>query len=256
MRVWDCLGSIWFFENNYSSLLIQFSSLDTHHSSHKIPQFPIPHPFGTYFSVSHHSIFSTFCGTHTWALGQRLPASPSFPTIFFTSHFPFTPSALLLSQNANLNPCEYIVKLMYFLFFLLKSSKVAPSVTILSLMKVAPGVIFHRSLSLSLSLFGSMSNKAELRFWMKILKKPMSDEQCHWWATKPDQRATKPTSDEWRVTPLMWNMRLKEREKQSCGSEILEIVWIEKFVSWFWRLMGLKLRWWCQWWSQDRKSVV
>ena len=31
--------------------------------------------------------------------------------------------------------------------------------------------------------------------------------------------------------PLMKNLKLKEREKQSGGSEILEIVWIEKFVS-------------------------
>ena len=34
---------------------------------------------------------------------------------------------------------------MSFLFFLLKNPKVVPGVTILSLMKVAPSVIFHRS---------------------------------------------------------------------------------------------------------------
>ena len=32
-------------------------------------------------------------------------------------------------------------------------------------------------------------------------------------------------------TPLMKNLKLKEREKHNGGSEILEIVWIEKFVS-------------------------
>ena len=67
-------------------------------------------------------------------------------------------------------------------------------------------------------------------------------------------------ADERWATPLMKNLKLKEREKQSNGSEILEIVWIEnfvgivwieKFISWFWRLMGLRLRWWCQRWSQE-----
>ena len=32
-------------------------------------------------------------------------------------------------------------------------------------------------------------------------------------------------------TPLMKNLKLKEREKHNGGSEILEVVWIEKFVS-------------------------
>ena len=173
MRVWDCLGVVWFFENNHSSLFTQFSSLVTHYLSLKIPQFSIPHPFGTYFSASHYSIFFTLCGTHTWALGQRLPTSPSFPTIFFTSHFPFTPSALLLSQNTNPNPCEYIVKLMSFLFFYSKTPR-------LRLVWFFIDLFFF---------FGSTSDKAGLRFWIKNLKKPTSDEQRCWWATKPTSDA-------------------------------------------------------------------
>ena len=211
MRVWDCLGVVWLFENNHSSLFTQFSSLVTHHSSLKIPQFSIPHPFGTYFSASHYSIFFTLCGTHTWALGQRLPTSPSFPTIFFTSHFPFTPSALLLSQNTNPNPCEYIVKLMSFLFFYSKTPRL-------------------RLVWFFIDLFFFLDRQAT---------KPDWDFELKIWKSR---RATSNVVDERqsrRATPLMKNLKLKEKEKQSSGSKILEIVWIEKFVYWFWRLMGL-----------------
>ena len=73
-------------------------------------------------------------------------------------------------------------------------------------------------------------------------------------------KSTNDKANERWAMPLIKNLILKEREKQSNGSEILEIVWIEnfvgivwieKFVSWFWRLMGLRLRWWYQRWSQE-----
>ena len=40
------LGAVWFFFFCYHS------SLNFHHSSLKIPQFPQPHPFGTHHSVT------------------------------------------------------------------------------------------------------------------------------------------------------------------------------------------------------------
>lgn len=56
----------------------------THHSSLKIPQLSTSHPFGYYFSFHHlNFFFFTFCGTHTWAIGQRLLLAylphPHFP---------------------------------------------------------------------------------------------------------------------------------------------------------------------------------
>ena len=68
-------------------------------------------------------------------------------------------------------------------------------------------------------------------------------------------------ADERWATPLMKNLKVKEREKNRVVGQrfwrlfelkkFVGIVWIEKFVSWFWRLMGLRLRWWCQRWSQE-----
>ena len=60
---------------HHLSLLTQFSSLITPHSSLKIPQLPKPRTFGTLFSTSHHLKICTFCGTHCLSTmsSSRLP---------------------------------------------------------------------------------------------------------------------------------------------------------------------------------------
>ena len=64
-RLRPCLF-VCFFVFNHSSLLTQFSSLITHHSSLKIPQFPNIHPFGYCFQFTSLNYFYYFVGpTHS-----------------------------------------------------------------------------------------------------------------------------------------------------------------------------------------------
>ena len=51
-----------FFFFHHSSLLTQFSSLNFHHSSYKIPQLPTPHPLGHCFQFSSLKYFNFFMG--------------------------------------------------------------------------------------------------------------------------------------------------------------------------------------------------
>ena len=72
---WGMFGFFFFFFTTHHLLLFtQFSSLVTYHLSlfthHlKYPNFLYP-PVWHMFSISHPSIFYTFCGTYTWATCQ------------------------------------------------------------------------------------------------------------------------------------------------------------------------------------------
>ena len=83
----------------FSSLFTQFPSLITHHSS-----FKIPHLVWHTFSISHHSIFSTFYGTHTWATFQA----------FLLAYLPHTIS----SHNFLPKPETSTQAFLFFFFFL------------------------------------------------------------------------------------------------------------------------------------------
>ena len=69
-------------KNCHSVFITQFSPPINCHSSLKISQFPTP-PVWHIFSVSHHSIFSTFYETHAFISSINLPTSPSL----FLFHF-------------------------------------------------------------------------------------------------------------------------------------------------------------------------
>ena len=96
IQIWllrPCLGFFFF------PLITPYLIFITHHLSLKILKFPQPCLFGT-----HHSHFFDFCGTHTYNLVRlNLLAYPQ-THLFLFSHFSFTPSPLLLSQNPNPNP--------------------------------------------------------------------------------------------------------------------------------------------------------
>ena len=80
------------------SLITPHSIFVTHHLSLKIPQFPKPCTFETLFSTSHHSNICTFCGTYTWALGQKL-------LLAYPPHPYSPPFSLLLISPSPLQPC-------------------------------------------------------------------------------------------------------------------------------------------------------
>ena len=91
MLWWAHLGSVWIF---FSSLITPHSIFVTYHSS--LLTYHLKYPNFLYasirhtFSTSHHSIFSTFCGTYTWAPCQA----------FMLAYPPHTIS----SQNQRLQP--------------------------------------------------------------------------------------------------------------------------------------------------------
>ena len=73
---WRVSKGLFVFFFHHLSLLTQFLSLITHHL--KYPNFLYPTCLA--FSASHHSIFSTFCGTHACKLVRTLLLSlPSKP---------------------------------------------------------------------------------------------------------------------------------------------------------------------------------
>ena len=87
----SCLGLVWNFFFYHSSLITQFPSLVTHHSSLKIP-----HPVCHYHSLFITQYFSTVCGPHTWHLVKAKLFCGPYHFLFF--HFPsFTP--LILSKH-------------------------------------------------------------------------------------------------------------------------------------------------------------
>ena len=157
MRVWDCLGVVWFFENNHSSLFTQFSSLVTHHSSLKIPQFSIPPVWHIFFSFSLLKFFYSLWDPYlsTWSETTHLTLIPHH---FLHFSFPLHPFSNVTLPKHKPEPMWVYCQINVFFIFLLKNPKVAPS------------VVFHRSF-----FFGSTSDKAGLRFWIKNLKKPTSN---------------------------------------------------------------------------------
>ena len=73
------LGPVWIFFN-HSSLLTQFSSLITHHSSLKIPQLPTPYPFRHCFQFSSLKYFNLFVGPITDHQVRPIPDHLKHPT--------------------------------------------------------------------------------------------------------------------------------------------------------------------------------
>ena len=112
------LGAVWFLKFYHSSLLTQFSSFITYHSSLKIPQFPMPHPFGTYFQLLITQFFlllvrpmadsslKEFC-----LVTHRTFKTPPF---FFTSHFPSPLQPCFFTSHFSLS----LLLLFYFHYFL------------------------------------------------------------------------------------------------------------------------------------------
>ena len=146
-------------------------------------------------------------------------------TVTVTLYLQFSYTVIIKTQTQQ-DPCEYIVKLMSFFIYFFSSK--TPRLCLVWFF-IDPRRAL-RTNGPSIFLSWSTTNGPSIQGYFCTVRKH-APRLGHRW---PKRALRRSIEIQHLQTPLMKNLKLKERKKHNGGSEILEIVWIEKFVGIVW----------------------